>query len=44
MMAITSVPRPIRTDPTARIAVVTHANGVDFLMSDAPCRNWFAAV
>ena len=27
------------TDPTAQITVVTHANGVDFLMQDAKDRN-----
>lgn len=27
------------TDPTAKIVVVTHANGVDFLMNDAKDRN-----
>ena len=29
----------VDTDPTARITVVTHANGVDFLMTDAMDRN-----
>ena len=39
LKGLRNVKNHLDTDPTARIAVVTHANGVDFLMTDAMDRN-----
>ena len=39
LKGLRNVKNHLDTDPTARITVVTHANGVDFLMTDAMDRN-----
>jgi len=39
LKGLRNVKNHLDTDPTARIIVVTHANGVDFLMTDAMDRN-----
>jgi intracellular sulfur oxidation DsrE/DsrF family protein len=39
LAGLRNVKNHLDTDPAARISVVTHANGVDFLMQDAMDRN-----
>ncbi len=39
LSGLRNVKNHLDTDPTAQISVVTHANGVDFLMTDAKDRN-----
>jgi uncharacterized protein len=39
LKGLRNVKNHLDTDPTARVTVVTHANGVDFLMTDAMDRN-----
>jgi intracellular sulfur oxidation DsrE/DsrF family protein len=39
LAGLRNVKNHLDTDPAARISVVTHANGVDFLMQDALDRN-----
>ena len=39
LAALRNLKNHLDTDPTAQITVVTHANGVDFLMYDAKDRN-----
>ena len=39
LKGLRNVKNHVDTDPAARITVVTHANGVDFLMTDATDRN-----
>lgn len=39
LKGLRNVKNHVDTDPAARITVVTHANGVDFLMTDAMDRN-----
>jgi uncharacterized protein len=39
LKGLRNIKNHLDTDPTANITVVTHANGVDFLMTDAMDRN-----
>lgn len=39
LAGLRNVKNHLDTDPTAQITVVSHANGVDFLMNDAKDRN-----
>jgi len=39
LKGLRNVKNHVDTDPTAQITVVSHANGVDFLMTDAKDRN-----
>lgn len=39
LAALRNIKNFLDTDPAAKIIVVTHANGVDFLMNDAQDRN-----